>query len=164
MTSTTKRRVGLLLALGGIVGAVVLGLGARKPREHTAVAAEPQRAAAAPYRSRAAYPAAPAPVLAEAPSSEAAAAPGEEPQHAPAVALPRGDGTPLPPAQTGTSWATSFRDEVCACRTRTCVRELGSRFVRAVGTTDYNEERDGETYREASRAAIKCLAALPTNS
>jgi hypothetical protein len=128
-----------------------------------------ERASApAPYRDRVAFPGAqPATEPAEAPPpAEATAATAPPPPHRPLpgvdIRVP-GSGPPAPP-QTASGWVTSYREAVCGCATRECVRALQTRFVRAIGSTNWDEERDGAAYAQASREAIKCYSRLPADS
>jgi hypothetical protein len=160
----TKKKFWAGIALGAAVAAAFLGLRAparRAPEASEDLVATP--ATSAPHRHRL-YPLVPAaPEGPEAPP-ESPGAVAEAPASAPVAALAAPTELPPSPPQTATSWITSFREAVCGCRTRECVRGLQTRFVHAVGTTDYDQERDGAMYSEASRAAIKCYAALPENS
>jgi hypothetical protein len=168
MNPATKRwSVGL--------GVVALGAGAffaLRPRPHdrpvspvTADVDEPP----APYRDRqyprplaeapapVPVPAMPAPPPPEVPASREPATP---------VAVPTIADDRPPPAtpQTASRWIAGYRDAVCGCKTRNCVRELQGRFLNALSSMSYDDARDGQRYQEASHEAIRCYAALPDDS
>jgi hypothetical protein len=169
MTPWTSRRWAALLAGGAAV--VVLSIVVFRPdatpdREPPlaaeAPAAEP---AAARHRGREDFPSRPeqhAPAQAEMPAPATPVAFAVPPS--PPTEIPVGDGRPRPSPQSGAAWATEFRDAVCACSTRACVRDLQAAFIRKLESVGYDEARDGEKYTEATRAAIRCYSALPEDT
>jgi hypothetical protein len=69
---------------------------------------------------------------------------------------------PGPPLrQTATIWIDNYRDAMCGCSTRSCARDLQAGFLQQLGGMVYDDERDGPSFSEASRAALRCYAALP---
>jgi hypothetical protein len=171
MTPSEKR----WLALGGVVVAMLVAFafvaGRRRTRPAPATAAaDPEPSA--PYHQRRRFPnltaeapapAAPAPV-GVLPSEVAAPTTPAPPASAIVAAQLAGDHPPPAPPQTSAQWITGYRDAVCGCKTRSCVRELQGRFVSALGATGYVAERDEERYVAASHEAIACYAALPEDS
>jgi hypothetical protein len=168
MTPAEKR----WLALGGVVVAMLVAFafvaGGRRTRPQPATAAtDPEPSA--PYHQRRRFPNLPA----EAPAPMAPAAVAEPPAEVAAPPLPASaivaaqladDHRSPAPSQTSAQWITGYREAVCGCKTRSCVRELQGRFLSALGATSYVAERDEERYVAASRAAIACYAALPEDS
>jgi hypothetical protein len=150
--------------LGGLVTLLVVVTRPRH-RDHVFVAPEAAQAPAPAYRSRLAYPSVEAPPPAALPAEElAAAAAPAAPFAPPPLVIPDDRGGPPAAKQTTTAWIGSFRDAVCACKTRACVRDLQAGFIHALGGTSYDPERDGAAYSEASHAAIRCYAQLPADS
>jgi hypothetical protein len=159
------------LTLGGValsVGLSVILIRGGSTDEAPRVRAESSQdraPAAAPYRERL-YPlaraAAPAPE--EAPLAEPTADVAPPPRQIPGADIKVWGDAPPAPRQTASGWIASYREAVCGCATRACVRALQPRFVQAIGGTDYDEERDGAAYAAASREAIKCYASLPADS
>jgi hypothetical protein len=132
--------------------------------ERGAAASEPH----APYRARIDFPSGP---------DEGSAAPAAGHPRAPATPLPA---QPPPPAQlipvnasdlpppaarpTMTRWSADYAQSVCACKSRSCVRDLQARFMRALGGIDFDRRRDEQAYVEAAHTAIGCYRALPEDS
>ncbi len=82
----------------------------------------------------------------------------------PPTLIPRPPSVPLGAPATATAWIGGYREAVCACTTRGCVRDLQARFIEKLVNMTYDESRDGQSFAEASRAAIRCYAALPESS
>jgi hypothetical protein len=170
--NASRARQGLTLAGAAlaVVMAVVLfreapDAGAPRAAAGEAEDAEASRAVAAPVRVRDDYPVAAAEV--PPPAAEAQGARSNVP--APASRLPGASirvasHAPPAPHQTASAWIHEYSASVCACTTRECVRALQTRFIHAMNTTDYDEGRDGQAYVEGSRRAVRCLAALPSDS
>jgi hypothetical protein len=165
MTPAEKR----WLVLGSLAVAMLVAFafvaGTRRTRPAPATEASAPEPSA-PYHQRRRFPnqaaEAPAPTTVAAPSAEVA--PGPAPAST-IVAAQLADEHPSPaPSQTSAQWITGYRDAVCDCKTRSCVRELQGRFLNALGGTNYVAERDEERYVAASREAIACYAALPEDS
>ena len=78
--------------------------------------------------------------------------------------IPVGPTAPPAPARTATKWIEDYRNAACACKTRSCVGDLQAGFLHTLDSTKYDEERDGQAYAQASRAAIRCYNALPEDS
>ena len=83
---------------------------------------------------------------------------------APPTVIPVGDSRPPALRRSGASWALEYRDAICACSTRTCVRDLQGAFIHRLEAVDYDDERDGRQYSQATRAAVRCYTALPEDT
>ena len=97
--------------------------------------------------------------------TEPAPAPWIPPQPPPAAqAIKVGDDRPAPSPEPSSAWASDYRDAICACHTRSCVRDLQGAFIRRIGAMVHGDETDDERYSAAMRAAITCYSALPEGS
>jgi hypothetical protein len=153
-----------LLLAGGAIVALIGGLwlwpgrARQRPAETAAAPAEAPRLAQRDYPSS---PAAPAPPAAQ-PTQAAPTAPVQPPP--PAQVINTGGEGPAPSPKQASAWAIDYRDAVCACHTRSCVRDLQGAFVRQLGAMAPGDENDVQKYSEATHAAIKCYYALPEGS
>jgi hypothetical protein len=66
------------------------------------------------------------------------------------------------PKEPASKWIADYQDAVCACKTRTCVRDLQPRFMTT--RVDYDEDRDNDVYTDGAREALRCYFALPEGS
>jgi len=156
----------LLLAGGAgvaLIGALWLGLGRANhhPAETAAAPDEAQEAPRLVQRDYPSAPAAPAPPTAQ-PGQPAPAAPVQPPPRA--RVIPVVDDRPAPSPQQASAWAINYRDAVCACHTRACVRDLQGAFVRQLDAMTPGDQNDVQKFSEATHAAIKCYNALPEGS
>jgi hypothetical protein len=165
MKSSSRGKCWLSLTaavLGGLVALLVVVV---KPRHRAAEAASAEAAVAARLNHlRRDYPWVQATEPAPAQEAEAASAPVAAPFAPPPLTIPDDRGGPPASAQTATAWIGTFKDAVCTCKTRACVRDLQAGFLHTLGTMSYDEERDGAAYADSSRAAIRCYTELPADS
>jgi hypothetical protein len=153
MTPRRGLRLGLGLTLAALVAVAVFIERAdrdepdRRPAPAQAPTAE--REAPAPYVERAVYsPSAPAPTV------------DETAEPPPARRAP-------PPLASGKisreDYEIEYRNAVCACQTRNCVRDLQAGFVARLSSID-RKQPSTDAVREASRQRRACIERLPEAS
>jgi len=153
--TTRELIVGAALAVTVLGGAVAWRGRARRaaPAAAEVEAADDAREAAARPRPRAA---------ATTRAAEASPAPETPPGavllHDPPAPRPKG------PATTIGALFAEYRDAVCACATRACVRGLQDPFIRRLHTVSYNAARDDGPKGDAHREARRCIDRLPEGS